>query len=141
MISPGYHVVRVRLAHNCKPLIELKEFMLGHTWHELSIRTDDPAAFVRLFSKVMVPRRVIEKDREVWTNGTLEVSLDDVKHLGRFVEIEGPELYVKELAVELGFRLEDHQANYGSQLFYLEKMGFIPFHPDNMHAVLKEFGF
>jgi len=141
MIAPGYHVIRIRLAQHHRPLIELKEFLHGNTWRELSIRTDDPSAFVRLFSNLMVPRRIIEKQREIWTNGVLEISFDDVKHLGRFIEIEGPQLYVDELALELGFRMDDKEANYGAQLFYLEKTGLIPFHPDEMHAALRDFGF
>ncbi len=141
MIAPGYRVVRVRLAHNRVPLIELKEFVRGNTWREMGVRTEDPAAFVRLLGSLMVPRRVIRKRREVWTNGMVEVSIDEVRHLGRFIEIEGPRMYADELALELGFRVEDREANYGSQLFYLEKTGLVPFRPDGMQDVLREFGF
>jgi len=140
MIAPGYSVARVRLLPLGKQRLEFKEFLEGFRWNETGFDIRGSVHFVSLLSKLMVPRRVIQKFREVWSNGTVEVCIDDVRHLGRFVEIEGPELYVNELALELGFRLEDHQANYGSQLFYLEKMGFAVFQPGDMDRVLKEFG-
>jgi adenylate cyclase class IV len=131
--------VRIRLAEGKKPRLELKEFSHAHAWHETHFHIDGPAHFVKLLSKIMVPRRILEKRRETWSNGPIEICVDDVRHLGRFIEIEGSELEVKEMAIALGFRLEDHQANYGSQLFYLEKTGFISFHQEDMEAVLKEF--
>lgn len=140
MIAPGYYVVRIRLVSGSRPRLEVKEFAKTHHWHEAAFNIEGPAHFVRLLSKIMVPRRVIEKKREVWTNGAVSVCFDDVRHLGRFVEVEGPEIDVKELALALGFRLEDSQPTYGSQLFYLEKMGLVPFHTDEMTAALKGFG-
>lgn len=140
MIAPGYYIVRIRLAHGNRPKLEVKEFRRTHEWNETHFSIEGPDHFVRLLSMIMVPRRIIEKKREVWANGSLSVCLDDVRHLGRFVEIEGPELEVKELAIALGFRLDDAQPGYGTQLFYLEKTGLVPFHPDEMKAVLREFG-
>jgi len=141
MIIPGYHVVRVRLVHGKRPRLELKEFVSGYKWNETAFFIDGPASFVELLSKVMAPRRVIEKKRDVWANGAIEVCFDDVKHLGKFVEIEGPEVEAKELALRLGFSLDDHQATYGSQLFYLQKTGLVSFSPHEMQATLKEFKF
>jgi adenylate cyclase class IV len=139
MIIPGYHIVRVRLVHGKRPRLEIKEFVHGYKWSETAFFIEGPSHFVRLLSKLMDPRRVIEKKRETWVNGALEVCFDDVKHLGKFVEIEGPELEAKELALRLGFGLDDHQATYGSQLFYLQKTGMICFSPHEMQAILKEF--
>jgi len=140
MIVPGYHVVRIRLSSGNRPRLEIKEFVKEYKWHETAFNIEGPGHFVCLLNKLMIPRRIIEKKREVWVNGALIVCFDDVKHLGRFIEFEGPELETKELALRLGFALEDHQANYGSQLFYLQKTGLVPFHPDEMAIALKEFG-
>lgn len=139
MIVPGYHVVRLRLSSGNRPRLELKEFHSTYKWHETAFNIEGPAHFMRLLSKIMVPARVIEKKREVWASGKVAVCFDNVKHLGQFVEIEGPELEAKDLALRLGFALQDHQPTYGSQMFYLQKTGLVPFHPDEMAAALKEF--
>lgn len=139
-VKPGYYVVRIRLVSGNRPRLELKEFHSDYKWDETAFTIDGPRHFVQLFSRIMVPSRVIEKRRDVWVNGALIVCFDDVKHLGKFVELEGPDLETKELALKLGFALEDHQPTYGSQLFYMQKMGLVSFHPDEMAAALKEFG-
>ena len=125
------------MVENKRPLIELKAKIGEHRWDEVSLDIDNPQAALDLFSSIMVRRRVISKQREVWTRGNIEIVLDDVKHLDPHIEIEGEESEVRQLADQLN--LKDHQMGYGRQLFYLEKEGKLTFDPQEFQQVIDTF--
>jgi adenylate cyclase class 2 len=58
---------------------------------ETEVVVDDPAATTRLFERLGLGVTLsFEKRRETWELGACKVELDEVPHLGPFVEIEGP---------------------------------------------------
>ena len=136
-LKPGYFVIRIRLVKNKRPAIELKAFMEENRWDEVSLNIDDPQSALDLFSSIMVRRRVISKQREVWKRDNAEIVLDNVTHLGPYIEIEGDECEVRKIANQLN--LKDPQMGYGRLLFYLEKEGKISFDPNEMQEVIETF--
>ena len=138
-VSPDYWIVRIRLVSGQKPKLELKECVGKHSWSELGTEIDDPVHCLKLFSRIMVPRRIISETRETWTRRNIEVVLDNVRHLGKFIEIEGPEAEVRKLASQLGFRAEQAAPGYGTLLFWLERDGKLTFDFKEMEAALDEF--
>jgi predicted adenylyl cyclase CyaB len=136
-LIPGYFVIRIRLIENKRPAIELKSFMEENLWNEVSLDIDDAKAALDLFSNIMVPRRVISKQREVWKKDNIEIVLDDVTHLGPHIEIEGEESEVRNIANQLN--LTDTQMGYGRLLFYLEKQGKISFDRNEMQQIVDTF--
>lgn len=138
-IRKGYFIVRIRLETERVPRLEIKEFEEDNKWKETSMEISDPGAMLGILSAIMVPRKVISKTREVWAKKDIEVSIDNVEDLGKFIEIEGPENSIKELATSLEFDLKDQQPVYGSLLFRLEKEGKIKFSFDQMQKVLELF--
>ncbi len=59
---------------------------------EIEFATDDPAAAAGLLERIGYhPVIVFQKRRESWRLGTCLIELDEVVHLGLFVEIEGPD--------------------------------------------------
>lgn len=89
----------------------------------------------------MVARRVISKIRETWKRAGVEIAVDEVENLGKFVEVEGEENSVKETISALGFDLKNKKPNYGAQMFYLEKEGKIKFSEEEFSRALEKFGF
>ena len=138
-LCPGYQVVRIRLTSNSRPRLELKEYVNHTTWKEHGMEIDDPARFSELFSAIMVPRRVISKHREAWACGSVEIVLDNVKHLGKFIEIEGPQDEVRSVAEKLGFDPGKSELAYGTQLFYLEQDGKISFNLKEISEALEKY--
>ena len=136
-LKPGYFVIRIRLVEDKRPAVELKAFMEENRWDEVSLDIDDAQAALDLFSSIMVRRRVISKQREVWSKDNTEIVLDNVTHLGPYIEIEGEESEVKQIAQQLN--LEDPQMGYGRLLFYMEKEGKISFDPEEMQQVIDTF--
>jgi adenylate cyclase, class 2 len=58
---------------------------------ETEVVVDDPAATTRLFERLGLGVTLsFEKRRESWELGACKIELDEVPHLGPFVEIEGP---------------------------------------------------
>jgi predicted adenylyl cyclase CyaB len=59
---------------------------------EVEVEVSDPAAAVLLFERLGYLRTLsFEKRRESWKLDNCKVELDEVPHLGRFVEVEGPD--------------------------------------------------
>ena len=65
-LEPGYFVIRIRLIENKSPMIELKSFLKENLWNEVSLGIDNTENALKLFSDIMVPRRIISKFRENW---------------------------------------------------------------------------
>ncbi len=137
----GYLVVRIRLIPGKKPLLELKEMIDEDTWNETSVLAEDPRGLVEIMSKTMRPARIISKTREEFLGDDVIVVLDDVKHLGKFVEVEGDEEKVFDACSRLGFEISQKQDGYGMMLFRLEKEGKIKFNAHEMLDELKRFGY
>lgn len=58
---------------------------------ETEVTVDDPAAATRLFERLGLSVTLsFEKRRETWELDGCKVELDEVPHLGAFVEVEGP---------------------------------------------------
>jgi len=58
---------------------------------ETEVTVDDPAAATKLFERLGLGVTLsFEKRRETWELGGCKVELDEVPHLGAFVEVEGP---------------------------------------------------
>jgi adenylate cyclase class 2 len=58
---------------------------------ETEVVVDDPVATTRLFERLGLGITLsFEKRRETWELGACKVELDEVPHLGPYVEIEGP---------------------------------------------------
>ncbi len=54
----------------------------------------------------LVVDHLIEKEREVWDYRGLEITLDKVKNLGTFLELEGTEGAIEDAVVKLGLEKE-----------------------------------
>ena len=140
-LRPGYFVARIRLVEGKKPRAEVKEFVDDMRWQESSFEISEPAALAALLSKIMAARRVISKIRETWKRAGVEIAIDEVENLGKFVEVEGEEKTVMETISSLGFDLKNKKPNYGAQIFYLEKEGKIKFSEEEFSRALENFGF
>ena len=58
---------------------------------ETEVTVDNPAAATKLFERLGLRVTLsFEKRRETWELGGCKVELDEVPHLGAFVEVEGP---------------------------------------------------
>ena len=58
---------------------------------ETELTVDDPDAATKLFERLgLAVTLSFEKRRETWELGGCKVELDEVPHLGSFVEVEGP---------------------------------------------------
>lgn len=67
------------------------ESALFKTREEIETKIDDPQAMADLFDRIgFVPVVVYEKWRETWLLDACRIELDELPHLGLFVEIEGP---------------------------------------------------
>ena len=138
-LRPGYFVVRIRLTAHEKPKLEFKEMLDADTWEEISFPVDNVQDLVKIFAKLMRPTRIISKFREEYVNESCIISIDDVRNLGKFIEIEGPQKEVNTIVNKLGFNIADKQTVYGSMLFHLEKESRIKFDFKDMYKELKKF--
>jgi len=136
-LRPGYFVIRIRLVEGKDPVAEMKKMLDTNLWDETQLMIDSPENALHLFSALATPRRIITKQREVWTNDKLIICLDDVKDLGRFIEVEGNEPDVNDFVEKVG--LSDPQPGYGTQLYFLERDGKIRFDINEMHDIVKRF--
>lgn len=80
---------------------------------ELEVRIDNFEKTFEIFKRSgFLVDMEIDKEREVWKHGGVEVCLDKVKDLGTFLELEGPrediERVIKELKLENLPRITKH---------------------------------
>ncbi len=64
----------------------------------------------------LVVDHLIEKEREVWDYRGLEITLDKVKNLGTFLELEGTEGAIEDAVVKLGLEKEPRIVEHYGQL-------------------------
>jgi predicted adenylyl cyclase CyaB len=77
---------------------------------EINVVTHSPGAAVELLESLGFTRVLsFEKIRESWSRSPCQVEIDELPHLGRFVEVEGPdETSIFELLKELGCAAAPH---------------------------------
>ncbi|MBI4015560.1 MAG: CYTH domain-containing protein [Candidatus Aenigmarchaeota archaeon] len=138
-ICPGYFIVRIRLVKGKKPRMEMKEFLDKDSWRETGFEISDPKGAATILSKVLLPLYPIVKQREIWRKGKIEVSVDNVDHLGKYIEIEGKKTEVEKVANSLGFSIESSKRNYGTQLWYLREKGKIKLGQKDIESILRKF--
>lgn len=138
-LRQGYFIKRLRLSDGQKPKLQVKEFMRANEWREETQMVSNLQEEFQSLCKEMVPSKIISKQREMWNGFGIDVCIDDVEHLGRFVEFEGPQWKVETLAKGLGFDIENPEKDYGHQLFLLEKEGKIKFDLSQMRAAIETF--
>ncbi len=72
---------------------------------ELETEISDPKTALEIFKRLGFETRVeIRKEREVWKLGKVEISLDGVKDLGTFLELEGSKENIEKVITKLGFK-------------------------------------
>ncbi len=128
----GYYVVRLRLRRGLIPLLELKERRDESHWMETSLKIKDPNAVLRVLLKGFAPSKIISKIRNEFTKKDIYVTLDAVKHLGDFIEIEGTEKAVATVVENLGLAGKERQRDYGYMMFQRMKSGEVSFTPEDM---------
>lgn len=74
---------------------------------EITITVENPRILVKVFQSMGFRVYIVEKKRKVFTRGNVKVSIDNVKQLGKFIEIEminprGREQYLATLKELLG---------------------------------------
>ncbi len=138
-LKPGYFAVRIRLIEGIKPKLEMKKYMEGDLWDETSLEISSPMEMVKILSSIMNMRRCVLKHRTMWHKGNTEVCIDKVEHLGNFIEIEGDEKEVYDIAKLLNLDISRKQPNYGAQLFYLERDGNLKFSADEIIKTAERF--
>ena len=117
----GYYVIRIRFRKGHEPVVELKEKLSADTWEETTFKTDDIRALIKMFNKGFTFSKIISKVREEHKMGNALITIDDVKHLGKFIEIEAPRKEALPISKELGFALGEKQKDYGYLIFQLMK--------------------
>lgn len=122
-VGPGSTVIRIRLTSDDKPKLETKTMINLDRWDEHSLKIEDACTMFKILSKINSLSMVISKKRETWVLGDIIVTLDNVKHLGEFTEVEGPEEKVLKIIEKLGFKFQNKQKPYGWLLSALEKEG------------------
>lgn len=135
----GYFIVRIRLKEKEKPRIEMKEYLKEDLWNETSLEISSPNEMIKMLSSIMNLRRCISKHRTIWKKENIEICLDDVEHLGKFIEIEGEERKAYEIMELLGFDISQKQPPYGALLFYLERDGKLKFSADEIIKNVERF--
>ncbi len=86
---------------------------------EIELTVDNPSRTAELFAKLGFLKRLsFQKRRETWKLGQCKVELDEVPHMGLFVEVEGPdERQVLEIRNQLGLDNEPMiKTGYASML-------------------------
>lgn len=107
----------IRFRHDNEYYMQIKIKKEEYEWKEISISIDkndlsDLISFVKLF---MDPMGVVSKHRKVSqvTNDTVKFYIDDVKHLGKFLEIEGNNSNIEKYVKILNLSISDANPPYG----------------------------
>src|SRR3989338_1600399 len=138
-LRPGYFVKRLRLSDGQKPKLQIKEFLRANEWREETQMVSNLQEEFQNLCKEMVPSKTIAKQREIWNGFGIDVCIDEVENLGKFVEFEGPQWKVETLAKGLGFDPENPEKDYGQQLSLMERDGKLKFNVDQMRAAVETF--
>ncbi len=113
----GYLILRIRMMEGKEPYLESKKYIADTKWEEVVYKAKVNLELLRLLEYVMYPSRIIKKFRKEYRRANLLVTVDKVKDLGNFVEIEGSEREAHSAAKELGFKMSENQKNYGTLLW------------------------
>ena len=138
-LRPGYFVKRLRLTEGQKPKLQIKEFLRANEWREETQMVSNLQEEFQNLCKEMAPSKIISKQRETWNGFGIDVCIDEVENLGKFVEFEGPQWKVETLAKEFGFDIEKCEKDYGHQLSLMERDGKIEFSLDQMIVAIETF--
>jgi len=138
-LRQGYFIKRLRLSDGQKPKLQIKEFLRANEWREETQLVSNLHEEFQNLCKEMVPSKIISKQRETWNGFGIDVCIDEVENLGKFVEFEGPQWKVETLAKGLGFDPENPEKDYGHQIFLLERNGKVKFSLDQMRAAIETF--
>jgi Adenylate cyclase, class 2 (thermophilic) len=97
--------------------IEYKAALAHATWRELSLSVNNTMAECAQFlsSVGLTSGMVIERVRAT-THSAVRISVDEVRWLGTFVELEGPPELVADAAGRVGLLAEDEAGAYGDLL-------------------------
>ncbi len=88
------------ITHKRKPKNASRDFKVRE---ETIVRIDDAESGKKLLSMLGYERSgFYEKKREVWVFGSVQVMIDSMPFMGNFVEIEGSEKGIREVAEKLG---------------------------------------
>lgn len=136
----NYFAVRVRLRSGSEPVLELKDRISEGLFDEYSFSIPVNDELMRFLSIGFAPSKIISKRREEYRSKEVVVTLDDVKHLGSFIEIEGSKAKVARLASRLGFKMKDRSRDYGWMMYQLMKNGKVSFTMREMRNELSRFG-
>ncbi len=84
-------VIRVRIENNASVILEHKKMIEQHKWEETKVLVHPEYVknLIKIFYTLIPDIKILEKRREMWRVNDSLVCLDDVKHLGKFLEIEG----------------------------------------------------
>jgi len=138
-LRQGYFIKRLRLSDGQTPKLQIKEFLRANEWREETQLVSNLQEEFQSLCEEMAPSKIISKQRESWNGFGIDVCIDEVENLGKFVEFEGPQWKVETLAKGLGFDPENPEKDYGHQLSLMERDGKIKFNLDQMRAAVETF--
>lgn len=76
---------------------------------ETEVNIDDYDGFVKFLDLSKLKKDFVkEKVRETFKKNNLEITIDTLPHIGIFLELEGPEKEIDEIAAKLGFSKKDY---------------------------------
>ncbi len=128
-------IIRVRIENNTRVILEHKKMIEQHKWEETKVLVYPK--YVRNLIKILytlIPNiKILEKQREMWKIDDFLICLDNVKYLGKFLEIEGQNIEkVKRLFS--GTIDETPQEPYGWMLKKLMDEGKITFRIEDIFS-------
>jgi len=122
------HIVRVRISED-KQLLEYKRYLDNRRWEEISVEVNDWFKMVKILSKILPINKIIEKGLYKSENFDVIISIDYIKCLGTFIEIEGNKDNVEKLVKLLN--LKNEAEPYGRLLDKLHNQGKVKYDFEN----------
>lgn len=110
-------VARIRAAEEFSLQFKIKE--KNYLWKEISIpiKKEEIAAVIFILNDYFIPMGIVEKRRRTYQlESGISVCLDQVRHLGEYIEIEGINKEVKSILERWELKGEDSSAPYGKML-------------------------
>lgn len=110
----------IRFRKDKKHYMQIKIKKVEHEWKEISIpiTSNDLQYLINFVKMFMIPMGVVSKNR-IFTNlinNCVRFYIDDVKHLGKYLEIEGDNISINEYVSALGLSIKDACPPYGKML-------------------------
>ena len=132
------HIIRVRIEKDgCS--IDYKKYLDEKRWEEISvpISKEHVKKAIGIFERILPLNKIVVKKRVRFSKGDVEIALDNLKGVGKFIEIEGPKEEVEYFVKKFGLNNKPIAKPYGLYLDELKNKGKIDYDLEKFDVIVE----